>query len=99
MFQIPLQPLADNLDSSTYAIFEEDSVKYDLYREAISHAIEDLVQIIADERSIVVYLLGAGRGPLVNTPLFVISCCIDSTLFIFALLLVCKLFNIVLLSG
>ncbi|KAM3715862.1 Protein arginine N-methyltransferase [Dirofilaria immitis] len=64
--QMPLQPLADNLDSGTYAIFEEDSVKYDLYREAISHAIEDLVKIINENRSIVVYLLGAGRGPLMQ---------------------------------
>ncbi|MCP9259307.1 Protein arginine N-methyltransferase [Dirofilaria immitis] len=46
--QMPLQPLADNLDSGTYAIFEEDSVKYDLYREAISHAIEDLMQMIIE---------------------------------------------------
>lgn len=63
---MPLQPLADNLDSGTYAIFEEDSVKYDIYREAICHAIEDLVKIIGEERNIVVYLLGAGRGPLVS---------------------------------
>lgn len=63
---MPLQPLSDNLDSGTYAIFEEDSVKYDLYREAICHAIEDLVKIVGEEQSIVVYLLGAGRGPLVS---------------------------------
>ncbi|VDK81747.1 unnamed protein product, partial [Gongylonema pulchrum] len=63
--QIPLQPLADNLDSGTYAVFEEDVVKYTMYREAISHAIEELVEIVADQRQIVVYLLGAGRGPLV----------------------------------
>uniref|UniRef100_A0A8R1TZE5 Protein arginine N-methyltransferase n=1 Tax=Onchocerca volvulus TaxID=6282 RepID=A0A8R1TZE5_ONCVO len=64
--QMPLQPLSDNLDSGTYAIFEEDSVKYDLYREAICHAIEDLVKIVGEEQSIVVYLLGAGRGPLMQ---------------------------------
>lgn len=64
--QIPLQPLADNLDSSTYAIFEEDSIKYDLYREAVSYAIEDLIKLVDDERNIVVYLLGAGRGPLMQ---------------------------------
>ncbi|VIO91830.1 Uncharacterized protein BM_BM2581 [Brugia malayi] len=64
--QMPLQPLADNLDSGTYAIFEEDSVKYDLYREAICYAIEDLVKITGEERNIAVYLLGAGRGPLMQ---------------------------------
>lgn len=70
-FQMPLQPLAENLDSGTYAIFEEDSVKYDLYREAICHAIEDLVKITGEERNIVVYLLGAGRGPLVSFTLII----------------------------
>ncbi|VDK83592.1 unnamed protein product, partial [Litomosoides sigmodontis] len=64
--QMPLQPLADNLDSGTYAIFEEDSVKYNLYREAVCHAIQDLVKITDEERNIVVYLLGAGRGPLMQ---------------------------------
>lgn len=62
---MPLQPLTDDLDSGTYTVFEEDNVKYDLYRTAISHAIEDLVRLIGESRAIVVYLLGAGRGPLV----------------------------------
>jgi protein arginine N-methyltransferase 5 len=29
--QSPLQPLADNLESSTYATFENDVIKYELY--------------------------------------------------------------------
>ncbi|VDK52122.1 unnamed protein product [Anisakis simplex] len=64
--QIPLQPLADNLDSGTYTTFEEDAVKYHKYREAIGYAIDELVSTIGDERQIVVFLLGAGRGPLMH---------------------------------
>ena len=30
--QIPLQPLMDNLQSSTYDVFEKDHVKYQLVR-------------------------------------------------------------------
>ena len=33
--QSPLQPLADNLESATYETFENDSIKYDLYEEAM----------------------------------------------------------------
>jgi type II protein arginine methyltransferase len=29
--QSPLQPLADNLESTTYETFEKDSIKYELY--------------------------------------------------------------------
>ena len=29
--QSPLQPLADNLESATYATFENDTIKYELY--------------------------------------------------------------------
>ncbi len=34
--QSPLQPLSDNLESSTYEMFEGDPVKYDLYERAIT---------------------------------------------------------------
>ena len=32
--QSPLQPLADNLESTTYETFENDSIKYELYEKA-----------------------------------------------------------------
>ena len=37
-FQIPLQPLRDNLQSQTYECFEEDNVKYDCYEKAVDLA-------------------------------------------------------------
>ncbi|XP_041974172.1 protein arginine N-methyltransferase 5 [Aricia agestis] len=40
--QTPLQPLADNLDTYTYNVFEKDPVKYDQYQKAIAKALVDL---------------------------------------------------------
>lgn len=40
--QTPLQPLADNLDTSTYSVFEKDPIKYDQYQKAIVKALIDL---------------------------------------------------------
>ncbi|CAH2100096.1 unnamed protein product [Euphydryas editha] len=40
--QTPLQPLADNLDTHTYNVFEKDPVKYDQYQKAISQALSDI---------------------------------------------------------
>ncbi|KIH89218.1 protein arginine N-methyltransferase 5 [Sporothrix brasiliensis 5110] len=39
--QSPLQPLADNLESATYEVFEGDPVKYDQYEKAIAAAMVD----------------------------------------------------------
>ncbi len=39
--QSPLQPLADNLESATYETFENDSIKYDLYEEAMFKSFMD----------------------------------------------------------
>lgn len=39
--QAPLQPLADNLESITYEVFEKDPVKYDQYEKAIALALAD----------------------------------------------------------
>ncbi|KAK6349511.1 methyltransferase protein [Orbilia brochopaga] len=62
--QSPLQPLADNLESMTYEVFEKDPVKYDQYEKAVKLALEDLKnQGIED---ICVAVVGAGRGPLVT---------------------------------
>lgn len=38
--QAPLQPLADNLESITYEVFEKDPVKYDQYEKAIKAALD-----------------------------------------------------------
>ncbi len=39
--QSPLQPLADNLESSTYEVFENDKIKYDIYEESLFKAFLD----------------------------------------------------------
>lgn len=38
IFQIPLQPLKDNLQSQTYECFEDDVAKYNLYEKALFNA-------------------------------------------------------------
>jgi protein arginine N-methyltransferase 5 len=38
VFQIPLQPLKDNLQSQTYECFEDDVAKYELYEKALFNA-------------------------------------------------------------
>lgn len=40
--QTPLQPLADNLDTHTYNVFEKDPVKYNQYQKAIAQALIDV---------------------------------------------------------
>ena len=71
--QGPLQPLSDNLESVTYEVFEKDPVKYDLYESAIYRAITDWVSAgkttSGPARTIVVAIVGAGRGPLVTRAL------------------------------
>eukprot|EP00439_Symbiodinium_sp_Y106_P077569 s602_g16.t1 len=63
--QAPLQPLADNLESETYELFEKDPVKYANYQRA-------LFSFFCDRRAqgrpppFCVMVLGAGRGPLVE---------------------------------
>lgn len=39
--QTPLQPLTDNLESTTYEVFERDPVKYEQYEKATQLALED----------------------------------------------------------
>ncbi|TGZ76752.1 Skb1 methyltransferase [Ascodesmis nigricans] len=63
--QAPLQPLADNLESITYEVFEKDPVKYNQYEKAIQVALEDRP---ADSVTVVA-VVGAGRGPLVTRAL------------------------------
>lgn len=42
LLQLPLQPLADNLESLTYEVFERDPVKYAQYEKAIFKALQDI---------------------------------------------------------
>lgn len=83
--QAPLQPLMDNLESQTYETFERDPVKYERYEAAISLALEDISirnsNVVADnipetpalqpniDNTLVVTVVGAGRGPLVAAAL------------------------------
>ncbi|KAG5438547.1 hypothetical protein PCANB_002651 [Pneumocystis canis] len=64
--QIPLQPLADNLESLTYGIFEKDHVKYNLYESAIYRALVDRFE---SKEPIYIAVVGAGRGPLISRSL------------------------------
>ncbi|KAK4662609.1 hypothetical protein QC763_605040 [Podospora pseudopauciseta] len=74
--QSPLQPLADNLESATYEVFEGDPVKYDQYEAAIKEAMAEW-KILKKPSALgtesepynpelVCAVAGAGRGPLVT---------------------------------
>lgn len=60
-----------NLGSQTYDVFERDPVKYRMYEDAISAAIQErfLADLEACDGSLVVVVVGAGRGPLVSAAL------------------------------
>lgn len=66
VLQLPLQPLADNLENAMYAVFERDPVKYTLYERAILAALMDLPPHISH---VTIVVAGAGRGPLVDRAL------------------------------
>ncbi|CAB4490515.1 Skb1 methyltransferase [Rhizophagus irregularis] len=66
--QSPLQPLMENLESSTYEIFEKDPVKYALYEKAVYHALLDRVAPESNQITVIM-VVGAGRGPLVTRSL------------------------------
>lgn len=71
--QNPLQPLADNLESITYEVFEKDPIKYEWYERAIFFALQDWTKngkpASGPNGRIVVAVVGAGRGPLVTRAL------------------------------
>ncbi|KKY17616.1 putative protein methyltransferase [Diplodia seriata] len=71
--QSPLQPLADNLESITYEVFEKDPVKYEWYERAVEQALLDWAaqnkQGSGPDGKVVVAVAGAGRGPLVTRSL------------------------------
>lgn len=62
VLQDPLQPYKDHLQSSSYIAFEEDVAKYVYYQDALEIAYKKLN---ADEE-ILILLVGAGRGPLID---------------------------------
>ena len=68
--QSPLQPLADNLDSVTYEVFEKDPVKYAWYECAVRMALEDYQRHAwpggSTDGKLLAVVVGAGRGPLVQ---------------------------------
>lgn len=45
--QAPLQPLMDDLQSSTYEVFERDPVKYRNYEEAVVQALKDRPAVVS----------------------------------------------------
>lgn len=63
--QTPLQPLKQNLQSYVYETFEQDPIKYYEYERAISKALIDKF----NGKELVVFVVGAGRGPLVHATL------------------------------
>lgn len=68
--QCPLQPLMDNLESQTYEIFEKDPIKYSQYQKAVYYALLDRIKPEnKDTESVVLMVVGAGRGPLVRASL------------------------------
>eukprot|EP00160_Parvularia_atlantis_P001628 Unigene11307_Nuclearia_a/m.34547 Unigene11307_Nuclearia_a/g.34547 ORF Unigene11307_Nuclearia_a/g.34547 Unigene11307_Nuclearia_a/m.34547 type:complete len:633 (-) Unigene11307_Nuclearia_a:108-2006(-) len=69
--QFPLQPLADNLESAVYEIFEQDPIKYKLYEEAVLRALRarHADAITRQGEPVTLMVVGAGRGPLVNAAL------------------------------
>ncbi|VVC27139.1 Protein arginine N-methyltransferase PRMT5,Protein arginine N-methyltransferase,PRMT5 arginine- [Cinara cedri] len=64
--QTPLQPLKNDLPSYVYETFEQDPIKYYKYEKAIFEALNDKSKHV---EFIVVYVVGAGRGPLVDATL------------------------------
>lgn len=62
----PMQPLQDHLHSSNYEFFEQDPVKYVQYERAIGAALRERH---AESDEVLLMVLGAGRGPLVDAAL------------------------------
>jgi protein arginine N-methyltransferase 5 len=71
--QAPLQPLADNLESITYEVFEKDPIKYEWYERAIARALMDWAAeskpTSSPSGAVVIAVAGSGRGPLVTRAL------------------------------
>jgi protein arginine N-methyltransferase 5 len=74
--QVPLQPLASNLSSSVYEVFEKDPVKYITYERAVFSSLSSLISKLKYSQDgmntilpecILIAVVGAGRGPLVSS--------------------------------
>lgn len=61
----PLKPHSESLTNYVYSVFEQDSIKYDMYQDAIQKALHDLIAS-SRSQSLVVLIAGAGRGPMVE---------------------------------
>lgn len=68
LLQVPLQPLINDLDNNTYAMFEQDPIKYQQYEKAIAKALTDRAKNDST-KVMTICVVGAGRGPLVNASL------------------------------
>lgn len=67
LLQSPLQPLQDDLESTTYETFERDGCKYRQYQAAVEAALRDIAQNpAATDSPVVLMVVGAGRGPLIR---------------------------------
>ncbi|SCU88305.1 LAMI_0D09582g1_1 [Lachancea mirantina] len=68
----PLDTLSQHLSDETYNTFEKDKMKYDLYEQAVTQALDDVIlerqeHVTSSSASpIVILVAGAGRGPLVD---------------------------------
>ena len=62
-YQVPLQPLKDNMSAAIYEAFELDVMKYDLYQEAIRQAIVDQLE---RSKNIKLVLIGGGNGGILK---------------------------------
>ncbi|CRG93966.1 protein arginine N-methyltransferase 5, putative [Plasmodium gallinaceum] len=71
--QIPLQPLKDNLPSQTYEIFERDKIKYEQYQIAICKYLSDELKKKNNNKKFIIFVVGAGRGPLVDSALLALE--------------------------
>ena len=70
--QLPLQPLAENMENTVYETFEEDRMKYDLYERAIHQGLVDFLKS-HKRREIRISVVGAGRGGLIDSAIRAIS--------------------------
>lgn len=61
-----MQPLTEHLETMIYEVFEKDQVKYVEYQNAIEKALRRLDEQLEE---VVVMVVGAGRGPLVQAAL------------------------------
>lgn len=66
----PLEPLYSNLDDCTYTTFQQDSVKYLKYEQAVEARLRDYHVMIGEMNFLIV---GAGKGGLIQSCLRALS--------------------------